>query len=439
MRLDPLGDWRRTHFSNQLTPEMEGEIATLFGWVEEIRDLGGIKFLALRDREGVVQVTTPRGSVAPSVIEKVEGLQRQSVIGVRGEVKRMEKAPGGVEIVPEDIRILSVAHHPLPLDPTGRIPADLDVRLNARVLDLRRPEPRAIFRIRHHIMNAVRNFFFDRGYTEINTPKIIASATEGGAALFPIAYFDREAFLAQSPQLYKEQLTSALEKVFEIGPIFRAEESHTRRHLSETISIDMEEAFIDADDVMERLAELMCHVFQEVKERCRDELKALRRRLRVPEIPFRRYTYDQILNELGEQGIEIAWGEDITTTALRTLGAIHRGFYYIIDWPTASKPFYIKPRADRPEVCESFDLMHGWLELASGGSRVDSKELLIRRLEEQGLSPSAFDYHLRVYDYGMPPHAGFGLGLDRLVMVITGRRNIREVTLFPRDRYRITP
>lgn len=418
---------------------MDGETITLFGWVEELRDLGGIKFLVLRDREGTVQITTPLGNVAPSVIKKVEGLQKQSVIGVRGVVKRMEKAPGGVEITPEEIRILSIAHHPLPLDPTGRVPADLDVRLNARVLDLRRAEPRAIFRIRHIVINAVRNFFFDRGYTEVNTPKIIASATEGGAALFPIAYFDREAFLAQSPQLYKEQLTSAFEKVFEIGPIFRAEESHTRRHLSETISVDMEEAFIDASDVMERLAELMCHVFQEVKRRCREELRGLRRRLSVPERPFRRYTYDQVLEELGERGIEIAWGEDIPTPALRTLGEIHKGFYYIIDWPTTSKPFYIKPREGRPEVCESFDLMHGWLELASGGSRVDSKELLIQRLEEQGLSPSAFEYHLRIYDYGMPPHAGFGLGLDRLVMVVTGRLNIREVTLFPRDRFRITP
>ncbi len=439
MRPDPLGDWRRTHFSTQIKPNLDGQKVTVFGWVEEIRDLGGIKFVILRDKDGEAQITIPRRGVPPQVLEMVASLQKQSVVGVKGVVRRMEKAPGGAEVIPDEVRVLSVAKHPLPLDPTGKVPAELDVRLDARVLDLRRVEPRAIFKVRHIVVNAIRSSFLERGYLEVTTPKIIASATEGGAALFPIAYYDREAFLAQSPQLYKEQLTGAFEKVFEVGPIFRAEESNTRRHLSESTSVDMEEAFIEADDVMDRLEEMMSHIFKEVKGHCEDELKVLKRRPSIPERPFGRYTYDQTLEALGERGISIPWGEDITTSALRTLGRIHKGFYFITDWPTKSKPFYIKPREDRSEVCEAFDLMYSWLELASGGTRVESREMLTKRLQDQGLNPPSFEYHLRMYDYGMPPHAGFGLGLERLVMVITGRSNIREVTLFPRDRFRITP
>lgn len=439
MRIDKLGDWRRTHYSSEISPALAGETVTMFGWVSEIRDLGGIIFVVLRDKEGLVQITMPKNAVSSRLLETVESLQKEYVIGVRGIVKTMEKAPHGAEIIPEEIRVLATVQHPLPLDPTGRVPADIDVRLNARILDLRRPGPRAIFRIRHQVAIALREFFTGRGYVEVHTPKIIASATEGGASLFPVAYYDREAFLAQSPQLYKEELTGAFEKVFEIAPIFRAEESHTRRHLSEATSVDLEEAFVSAEDVMRTLEELIQSVFRTVRDRCKPELGALGRRLRVPELPFPRYTYDQVLEELGRAGIRVSWGEDIGTSELRTLGRIYKGFYFIVDWPTKIKPFYIKPREDRPEVSEAFDLMYGWLEVASGGARVDTKELLVRRLKEQGLDPSAFSYHLSVYDYGEPPHAGWGMGLDRLVMAVTGMKNVREVTLFPRDRLRLTP
>lgn len=439
MQIDKLGDWRRTHYSGEISPALTGQSVTVFGWVGEIRNLGGIVFIVIRDKEGLVQVTLPKNAVSPSLLKTVEALQKEYVIGVRGTVKAMEKAPHGAEIIPGEIRVLATVRHPLPLDPTGRVPADIDVRLNARILDLRRPGPRAIFRIRHHVSAALREFFTSRGYVEVHTPKIIASATEGGASLFPIAYYDREAFLAQSPQLYKEELTGAFEKVFEIAPIFRAEESHTRRHVSEATSVDLEEAFVSAEDVMRTLEELMQYVFKAVGDRCKPELETLRRRLKVPELPFPRYTYDQVLKGLGESGRRIPWGEDIGTAELRTLGRLHKGFYFIVDWPSRLKPFYIKPREDRPEVAEAFDLMYSWLEIASGGTRADTKELLVGRLKEQGLDPSAFSYHLSVYDYGEPPHAGWGMGLDRLVMAVTGMRNIREVTLFPRDRFRLTP
>jgi len=439
LEVDQLRDWRRTHYSDNIKPELDGREVIVLGWVRDIRDLGGIRFVVLQDREGIVQITIPRDEVDEVVMKKADSLQRQYSIGVKGTVKKMEKAPGGAEIIPSEIRILGIARHPLPLDITGRTPAEIDVRLDARVLDLRRDENQAIFRIQHVALEVVRNFFCRHGFTEVHTPRIIATATEGGAALFPVAYFEREAFLAQSPQLYKEELIMDFEKVFEIGAFFRAEESHTRRHLSEFVSIDIEQAFATAEDVMMILEELMQHTCQVVKEGCKRELKILRRRVDVPKTPFKRFTYDEILEELRKRGVEIPWGEDIPTEAFRILGKLYPYFYFITDWPTKSKPFYIKPRDDNPDLCEAFDLMWRWIELASGGTRVHSKDLLVKRMMEQGLRPESFKHHLQVFDYGMPPHAGWATGLERLMMVLTGKRNIREVVLFPRDRFRLTP
>jgi len=439
MKIDHLGNWRRTHYSTEITPKMDGKEAIALGWIRDIRDLGGIRFIILQDKEGIVQVTIPRDEAKPKVLKKASSLQRQYSIGVKGRVKKMEQAPGGAEIIPNEIRVLGIAQHPLPLDITGKTPAEVDVRLDARVLDLRRDENRAIFKIQHVALESTRSFLCKKGFIEVHTPKIIASATEGGASLFPVAYFGREAFLAQSPQLYKEQLIMDFEKVYEISPVFRAEKSHTRRHLSEIISIDMEEAYATAEDVMNNLEELICHIYEVAKENCQKELKILKHEIEVPKMPFKRFTYDEILRELKEEKIRVKWGEDIPTNAFRTLGKIHPYFYFIIDWPTKSKPFYIKPRDDNPKLCEGFDLMWSWVELASGGTRVHSKSLLTKRLKEQGLSPESFKYHLQAFDYGMPPHAGWAVGLARLMMALTGKRNIREVVFFPRDRFRLTP
>jgi len=439
MKTDQLGDWRRTHYSTDIRPELDGKEVVVLGWVQDIRDLGGIRFVIMQDKNGTVQITISRNEASSKVMKKADRLQRQYSIGVKGTVKKMEKAPGGAEIVPSEIRILGIAQQPLPLDITGRTPAEIDVRLDARVLDLRREENQAIFRIQHVALEATRSFLSKQGFIEVHTPRIIVSATEGGAALFPVAYFKQEAFLAQSPQLYKEQLILDFEKVFEIGPFFRAEESHTRRHLSEFISVDIEETFATADDVMKVLEELIHQVCRDVKKRCDRELKILKHKIDMPKTPFKRFTYDEILEELKEDGIHVPWGVDIPTPAFRTLGKLHPYYYFLTDWPTKSKAFYIKPRDDNPDLCEGFDLMWRWIEIASGGTRIHSKDLLIKRLTEQGMRPEAFKHHLQAFDYGMPPHAGWAIGLARLVMALTGKRNIREVVLFPRDRFRLTP
>ncbi len=439
MRLDSLGDWRKTLYTSDVKLELDGKEIAVLGWVQEIRDLGAIKFIILQDRQGTVQVTIPRKKAGKEVLEKANSLQTQYCIGVKGIVKKTEMTQRGFEIIPNEIKILGVAKHPLPLDVTGKTPASVDTRLNARILDLCQEENRAIWIIQHIVLTALRSFLSERGFIEVYTPRIIATATEGGAALFSVNYFDQEAYLAQSPQLYKEELTLCFEKVFEVGAFFRAEESHTRRHLSEFVSIDIEQAFVTADDVMTLLERVTNHVCETVKKNCQRELEILKHKVDIPKLPSKRFTYTQILDELREEGIEVPWGEDIPTPAYRTLGKLHPYFFFITEWPTKSKPFYIKPKDNNPKVSEGFDYMWKWIELASGGTRVHSKNLLMKRLKEQRLNPGSFKHHLQVFDYGLPPHAGWAAGLERMLMMLTGKRNIREVVLFPRDRARLTP
>ncbi|MEM2081342.1 MAG: aspartate--tRNA(Asn) ligase [Candidatus Bathyarchaeia archaeon] len=439
MKLDSLSDWVRTCYSADVTPAMDGKEVTLFGWVKEIRDLGGIRFVILQDREGTIQITVPRKRVSAEVLSKSDNLQKRYSIGVKGVVKKTTMSPRGIEVIPKEVKIFNTAAAQLPIDITGKTPANIEARLDARALDLCQEQNIAAFKIQHVALEAIRSFLFEKGFLEVHTPRIIASATEGGAALFTVDYFGEKAFLAQSPQLYKEQLVMSLEKVFEVGPFFRAEASHTRRHLSEFISVDIEQAFADAEDVMALLEQVIHHVCKTVNEKCTKELAVLKHKIAVPEVPFKRLTYDNVLEDLKKEGLEVPWGEDIPTEAFRTLGKLHPYFYFITNWPTESKAFYIKPREDKPELCEGFDLMWRWIEIVSGGTRIAEKDLLIRRLKEKGLNPESFKHHLQAFDYGMPPHAGWAIGLERLTMILTGRKNIREVTLYPRDRTRLTP
>ncbi|WP_088335852.1 aspartate--tRNA(Asn) ligase [Methanopyrus sp. KOL6] len=426
-------------YTADVTPERDGEEVRLAGWVHEVRDLGGIKFVLLRDRTGIVQLTLPRQKVPKETFEKVPKLTKESVIRVEGIVQANKKAPRGVEIIPRRIEVLSKSNTHLPLDPTGKVDADLDTRLDARVLDLRREEPQAIFKIRNVVTSAIREFLEELGFIEVHTPKIIASATEGGTELFPVVYFERDAYLAQSPQLYKQMLMAAgFERVYEIGPIFRAEEHNTRRHLNEAISVDIEMSFIESEeDVMRVLEKLLAHIFRKVREECERELKVLNQELPELEVPFERITYEEALNLLSDHGIEVEWGEDLPTEAERKLGEIFEEPFFITEWPKEIRPFYTMAKDD--EVTTAFDLMYKGLELASGAQREHRYDMLVRQIEEQGLNPADFKYYLESFKYGMPPHGGWGLGLERTLMTITDAENIREVTLFPRDRKRLHP
>jgi aspartyl-tRNA synthetase len=438
--LDLPEDWRRTHYSKDIDPSMEGRQVTINGWVREIRDLGGIVFVLLRDGKGLVQVTASKKDTPPESFKIIKGLAGEYIVAVKGSVRASPQAPRGLEILPLNVKIIAKASHPLPIDTAEKVPADIDTRLNARILDLRRREPNAIFRIRHEVLKAIRDYLYSEGFIEVQTPRIIAAAAEGGASLFELKYFDRTAYLAQSPELYKEKLTTVFEKVFEIGPFFRAEESHSRRHLNEFTSVDVESAFADYRDVMRLQEQLLHRIGEHISKSCREELETINVHLKPPKIPFKRYTYSEILDELEEANCRINWGEDISTEAYRRLGELHKGeYYFITDWPTSTRPFYIKPRSDDPKVSYGFDTMYGWIEVASGGSRIDEKEALIKRLKEQNLNVESFKFFLDVFDYGMPPHAGWGMGLERLLMGMLKKNNIREVVLFPRDRFRLFP
>jgi len=435
----------RRHYTDQITPEMGSEEVTIAGWVHEIRDLGGIIFMVVRDREGIAQVTLFKKTTPPRLVSAVKSLSRESVVTVRGRVKPEKKAPGGYEIVPDEIQLLSKAASPLPMDTTGKVDADLETRLDSRFIDLRRPDVHAIFRIRHHVLQSVRSFLTSEGFIEVTTPKVVATATEGGTALFPITYFEREAFLNQSPQLFKQMLMSAgFDRVFEIGPIFRAEEHDTRKHLNEVTSIDIEASFADHNDVMKILERLITHVYTEI---CRDAEKSLNRLKVTPEIPeppFERLKYAEAIEIAREGGEELAWGEDLTTAAETIIGeVIHEttkaNHYFIIDWPTETKPFYAMPHENEPEISKAFDLMHRNIEISSGAQRIHNAEQLTERIKEQGLEPESFESYLKPFKYGIPPHSGWGLGLERLLMTLLNIENIRNTVLFPRDRKRLSP
>lgn len=426
----------RSCYSMELSKLPEGFRVSIAGYVVSVRFHGGVIFFIVYDG-GYIQCVAHADEVDESVWGKMLEVREYFYISVSGRISYTEKAPGGVEVVMEDLEIIAKPIRTPPFHPYSRKLPSLDKRLDIRAVDLRRPQLHALFKVKHEVLQAMRRFLIARGFLEVNTPKIIASATEGGAALFPLFYYDKEAFLAQSPQLYKEQLSAAFDRVFEIAPIFRAEEFKTDRHLSETLSLDVEMAFADYRDVMSLLENLIVYTVNSVRKRCIGQLEFLGLDLPRVRKPFKRISYSRILSKLRELGLDLEWGEDLSTTALRKLAELYREPYFIVDWPRRLKPFYIKSK--RGGVTESFDLMWSHIELASGGSRVNSKRSLIRGIRMQGLNPASFEYHLKVFDYGMPPHAGFGLGVDRLIMVLTNRNDIREVVLYPRDPSRLTP
>ncbi len=439
---EELGKWRRTHYSREITMSLDGIEVIIMGWVSAIRDHGNIRFIMIRDRYGDIQVIAKKIECTEPLLEQIRQVREHSTLAIRGKVRSQEKAPNGAEVVPAEVKVFSIAKKAAPFLVKSKISSvGIDTRLNLRAVDLRRNVLQSIFHIRNSTLNAIREFLEMQGFMETNTPKIIATATEGGATLFPIFYYDREAFLAQSPQLYKEQLTMAFENVYEIGQIFRAEPSRTNRHLSEATSIDVEEAFVDYSDIMALLEKMILHIINSLSERNKNDLLELDLELPSIKLPLERYSYSNVINELQQAGENIRWGDDLSPQMMKNvLNDTINGFYFIIDWPTAIKPFYVKPKIIGPgSICESFDLMYGSLEISSGSTRINKKHDLLERMKKQGLNTQAFDYHLRVFDYGVPPHAGFGIGLERLIMAITKIENIRDVAFYPRDIDRLTP
>ena len=426
--------FNRTHNIEDVNANMKDQDVILAGWVEDLRKMGKMTFLTLRDVTGITQII-----LTDELTKTVEGITRQSVVRVTGKVQDTRARDFEYEIKANEISILAKAVYPLPIDPIGRLESHIDNRLNTRALDMRNQKTASIFKIRHHVLASLRKTLSEKKFIEITTPKIIGSASEGGANLFSLDYFGKQAYLAQSPQLYKEQMTIGLERVFEIASFYRAEKSHTGRHLSEFTSVDIEAAFMNYTDVMNVLEDLVVDTFKYVSENCKKELEIIGNKIITSNHPFEKITYSQALDELKEKDVKLEFGDDLLDSHLRILGENHPSFYFLTDWPIKLKPFYITEKQDSVELSESFDLQYGYLELSSGGSRLHNPEKIKSRLKEQNLDPSKFSEHLQAFDWGMPPHAGWGLGLERLLTIILGIDNVREVILYPRDPERLKP
>lgn len=426
---------KKTHWTVEITPELHGREVVVAGWVWELRDLGKIKFLVLRDREGFVQITLKAGRTPDQIFKTFSELGREDVVVVRGVVEASKIAKRGVEIFPLELWVLNKAK-PLPLDIWSET-ADLATRLRWRSVDLKRPRNLAVFSLASRILKEMRNALDEERFVEVFTPKIIVTSTEGGAELFPVLYFERVAYLSQSPQLYKEQLTASLERVFEIGPAYRAEKHNTDYHLNEFISVDAEAAFMDYNDIMGILEKMMRRIVAIVSEESGKltEVGITPAVTELQKIP--RVEYDEAIDKLRQLGYAVNWGDDLSVEMQKALTKFYGPVYFIVNFPAMLRPFYTKRReGDRSE---SYDLIINGIEIASGATRIHKRDELEEEMKRRGLDPRLFESHLAIFDYGMPPHAGFGLGFNRLVAALLNLDNVRHATLYPRDRYRVEP
>lgn len=443
---------------------MVGEEVTIAGFAESVRGRGGICFVTLRDGTGKIQAFLKRGSLDDESFEAVQSSPRESTIMFRGNVarKRPPKKPEGAPPPPKEYEVtvlaaelLATAQTPLPVGVVDDVNVGLDTRLDNRHLDVRRSHVNAMFILRSKVLQYGREHLIEEGFNEMNSPKIIASASEGGTNLFPMMYFDTPAFLSQSPQLYKQlAVLGGLERVFEIGPAFRAEKHDTYRHLNEFVSFDIEAAWCDDEDVMGVLERMIHSIWKSVSEKDGHLIETINHyrttqglepvKVEIPEVPFPRISYDEAIDIVKSGGGQIEWGDDIESHHCDLIAEKYPGFHFIPRWPMSMKPFYIHHKEGElgttgQQLSRGFDLNYGRDEMTSGGQREHRVEVLEQNLLNMDLDPKDFTFYTDGFRYGAPPHAGWGLGVARLLMVLTGAGNVREVVLFPRDRSRVTP
>ena len=466
-----MADWHptayRTHTLGQIQnegAELVGTEVTICGFMEANRGKGAICFVDLRDGTGKLQVFLKADNVGENDLDLVQRMTRESTLQFTGTVaqKRPPKLKDGespppptYELVATSVNVLTRANAPLPLGITDTVSIGLDTRLDNRFLDLRRAHVNAMFTLRARVLQYGREHLIGEGFKEINTPKIIASASEGGTNLFPMMYFDTPAFLSQSPQLYKQlAVLGGMERVFEIGPAFRAENHDTYRHLNEFISFDIEAAWMTDEDVMGVQERMIHHIWKSVAQNDQDHIDTINAfretqelepiSVEVPSLPFPRIDYCDAIKMVQDAGQDIQWGDDIDSSHCDIIAEKYPGFHFLPRWPMAMKPFYIHHVSGEngvtgEQLSRGFDLNYGRDEMTSGGQREHNVDVLEQNLRNKGLNPDDFSFYTDGFRFGAPPHAGWGLGVTRLLMVLTGSRNVRETVLFPRDRHRVTP
>jgi asparaginyl-tRNA synthetase len=418
-----------------------GQPVTLRGWLHNRRSSGKIHFLTLRDGTGFIQCVMSKNAVGEAIFTRADHLAQESSIVVEGTVRADSRAPGGYEVDATNLTIVAEAEG-YPITPKEH---GVDYLMDRRHLWIRAPRQQAILRVRHEVIDAVRDFFNERGFILADTPIFTPAACEGTTTLFPVQYFDDEtAYLTQSGQLYNEANAMALGRVYCFGPTFRAEKSKTRRHLTEFWMVEPEMAYADLNDVMELAEGLVVHVVGRVLERRQRELKALERdtsKLENVKGPFPRISYDDAARRLNEKGLPFEWGGDFGSPDETALSEEYDRPICVYGYPSAIKAFYMKPNPDRPEVSLSVDVLapEGYGEIIGGGQRIDDYNLLVERIKEHNLPQEAFEWYLDLRRFGSVPHGGFGMGIERVVSWICGLDHLREAIPYPRMLYRIYP
>lgn len=420
-----------------------GQKVKVAGWVHNLRKLGKVNFLTVRDVSGIFQVFLTKAEAT-----QLDDLLPESVIEVIGDVIAEPQASGGYEIHHPEITVLSRVSEGLPFSLNQPVlKAHLDTFLDYAPFGLRYPQKKALFRLSAGIMQGFRSYLDRAGFTEIATPKLVESATESGANVFAVNYFDRQAYLAQSPQFYKQIMVGVFEKVYEVAPVFRAEPHATTRHLNEYVSMDAEMGFIeDHFDVMALLSHVVKAIFKHLQENYAADLDMLE--VEMPSIPdvFPHIHFSEAQELIYQQHQEDCRGEpDLAPQHEHWLGkwakqAYQSDFIFVTGYPMKKRPFYTHPDPDDPAYSNSFDLLFRGTELVTGGQRLHLYEDYLQALKKQGISdPRIFEGYLQAFRYGMPPHGGFAIGLERFLMQLTGASNLRETVLFPRDINRLSP
>jgi len=422
-----------------------GESVRIRGWVHAVRDQKRIQFVIVRDESGLVQVVLEKANPPGALNEQVSALTVESAVSVRGTVVADERVKlGGLELRVDGLHLDALAEPELPIT----IDSALDKRIDWRYLDLRRPDRRLIFEVQTTAEHAMREFWREHRFIEIHTPKLMGSASESGAELFKVEYFERTAYLAQSPQFYKQMAMSAgFGRVFEIGPVFRANPSFTSRHDTEFTSVDVEMSWIDShEDVMELEERWLAHVLGTVKDVHGDEIaNTFDTETPVPTVPFPRLTLEQAKDLLRANGHDAPGPEeDLDPASERALSALVREqhgheFAFVTDYPIAVRPFYHMRHPDRRTLTKSFDLLWRGIELTTGAQREHRYEQLLAQAQEKRVDTGPIQYYLDFFRFGPPSHGGFGFGLTRLLMQLLGQDNVREVTFLYRGPHRLTP
>ena len=423
-----------------------GRQVRLEGWVHDVRALGGIAFVLLRNSRGVVQIAVPKKAVKEELYALVSGLHQEDVISCVGEVKESKAARMGFEIVPSSIEVIAKSAAPLPLDPRGVTPAALDTRLGWRSLELRKPETTAVFNIENALVEGFEEYLQGSGFIRAFTPSIIGGVSEGGSEVFKVDFYGKEAYLRQDPQLHR-QLTIAggFDRVYDLGTNWRAELSHTPRHLSEHRTIAPELGFIaDERDTMRVEEEMIVHGVERVIKRCSDQLSLLKRELELPRTPFPEVRFPDVYGTLERLGKTLPRGQDIDDPSLRTLAAHVKeetgsDFFFLNRFPSAVKPFYVMRVDEEPEYARSVDLVYRGLELSSGGQREHRHDKIVSQIKDKGYSAEGLEWFTEPFRYGVPPHGGYSFGIERFTAYLLGIENIKEAVLFPRDPERLQP